>query len=449
MASVLYLASPLAAQAPQETAFSTPPAQTSSGESATAAQEKDEQRSPKFAQSVHSANESGWKFVWKNHPSLRTGDDRVRLDFRARFQGDVRNSEADLATDEQSALDIARRRVGVDGEVRGLVDFQVEYELKNQKSWRDVYVNYRQFDTVRIQIGQFKLPFSLDENTSSTNLDFIYRSRIATQLAPGRDPGVMVHGRLFKTVLNYEAGIFRHDGDNARSLSGTRVSGGRTKAARVRFEPFRSPKSALATLQLSLAFTTSTVPEGITGLRGRTALDLRFFKSDFWVNGQRHRIGVEQRWQPGPASIQFEFIRATDERNGQSVENADLSPLIAQGWYVSGTWALTGEKKRKGLDEPDRPLLQGGFGAIELAFRLEKLSFGSNGTVGLPSLSPRADNIARNADIATTIGVNWYFNRWAKIQGNLIREQIEDPSQGPVTDHPSFWSRVVRFQLTI
>jgi hypothetical protein len=43
------------------------------------------------------------------------------------------------------------------------------------------------------------LPSSLDENTSPTNLDFVYRSLAANQLPPGRDRGVMVHGRLFLT----------------------------------------------------------------------------------------------------------------------------------------------------------------------------------------------------------------------------------------------------------
>src|SRR5687767_145683 len=54
-------------------------------------------------------------FRWGDHPSLRVGD-MLRIDFRARFQGDLRGSDADLEEDD-SEVDIARRRIGIDGEV--------------------------------------------------------------------------------------------------------------------------------------------------------------------------------------------------------------------------------------------------------------------------------------------------------------------------------------------
>jgi len=134
-------------------------------------------------------------FRWENHPSLHLGPG-TRIDFRARFQGDLRGSEAsvDLAEDE-TGLDIAKRRVGIAGEIRNAVDFQIEAELGSDDLWRDVYANYKQYD-IQVQGGRFKLPFSLDENTSSTNLDFVYRSRAASELAPGRDLGLMLHGRV-------------------------------------------------------------------------------------------------------------------------------------------------------------------------------------------------------------------------------------------------------------
>jgi phosphate-selective porin len=133
--------------------------------------------------------------------------------FAAGFATDVRTAEAPLRFGNTARFDIARRRIGITGDIGRIADFQIEHELAAEGGWRDVYVNYRQLDHRNIQAGHFKLPCGLDENTSSTNLDFVYRSRAAT-LSPGRDQGVMAHGRV--GVFRYAGGVFLRDGDNGR-----------------------------------------------------------------------------------------------------------------------------------------------------------------------------------------------------------------------------------------
>jgi phosphate-selective porin OprO and OprP len=386
-----------------------------------------------------------WGFRWEDHPRLDLGRG-TWIDFRARVQGDLRKSEAALG--DPAAFDVARRRIGVEGRIAGVADYQIEYEISSDDRWRDVYIDYRQFTSLQVQAGKFKLPFSLDENTSATNLDFVYRSRAATQLAPGRDRGVMVHGRVAR-VLQYDMGIFDHDGRNARTNNPEHVFGGQTAAGRATLQPFRSSRSPLSDLQFGVAFTGSDVPEGIAALRGRTALDAPFFPADLWVRGHRRRVGLEARWRPGPYSVKAEYIRVQTERRGQSVEDSDLSPFVGTGWYISGTWLATGERKSSGADNPRRPLFRGGFGALEFAVRLEALRFGSTSQDGVPSTSPRADVVLGNRDRAATVGVNWYPYRRIKIQGNVIREELTDPARGPLPSQPGFWSRVFRVQLTL
>jgi phosphate-selective porin len=389
-----------------------------------------------------------FRFVWKDHPSLEIGK-RTHVDFRARVQSDALGSDTPSADTDGSSPDLARRRIGVSGDIEHLVEFQVERELGDDEPWRDVYANYHQFDVVQVQAGKFKLPFSLDENTSVTNLDFVYRSLTASQLAPGRDRGVMVHGRLLRRMLRYEIGAFDHDGRNGRTRNAARVFGEQTMAGRLTVQPFRSLKSGAADLLVGVAFTTSDVPLGFSSLRGQTFLRESFFEPDFWVQGRRRRTGLEVRWRPGPFSVKSEYMRVTTERRGQSVEDTDLSPLLATGWYVSGTWAVTGETKLDGLNQPRRPLFQGGYGAVELGWRLERLTFGSVATGDVPSDSVRADVIRGNADRATTLGVNWYLNRWVKLQFNAVRESLKDPSLGPRPSDATFWSRVLRLHLAI
>jgi len=45
--------------------------------------------------------------------------------------------------------------------------------------------------------------------------------------------------------------------------------------------------------------------------------------------------------------------------------------------------------------------------------------------------------------------VNWYANRWIKIQANLVRNAIALPEQGPLPSQSVFWSRIVRFQFSM
>ena len=120
------------------------------------------------------ASERGWKVSWENRPTVRYGD-LLRVDLRARVISDLRRSDASLKESDTSRFDIARRRIGISGEIAGVADFQVERELAGVRPWRDVSVNYRGLAHLELQAGQVKLPFGLDENTSSTNLDFVDR----------------------------------------------------------------------------------------------------------------------------------------------------------------------------------------------------------------------------------------------------------------------------------
>ena len=415
------------------------------------AEKKAEKKAGKKAEKAEKQGAEDWGFRWTDHPSLRLGPG-THVDFRARIQGNLQSSDVSISDEESdSSIDIARRRAGIEGEILNLFDYQVEAELGVKRDpWRDVYLNYKQFDVAQVIAGKFKVPFSLDENTSATKLDFVHRSRIATLLAPGRDLGVMVHGRVLpRGWLRYELGVFNEDGSNARTYNTERVHGERTLAGRALVQPFRSTKSLASDLAVGVSFTTSELPEGVSDLRGRTELDAPFYVPAVVVSGQRQRLGFEARWRPGPFSLKSEYIRLSDERLGQSVDNTDLSPFVSSGWYVSGTWAVTGERKADGLDSPRRPILQGGFGAVELALRVERIRFGAGDDDLTASNAPRSEIILGNSDRVYTMGVNWYANRWIKVQANLVRNTIALPDQGPMPSQSGYWSRIVRFQFSM
>jgi phosphate-selective porin len=389
----------------------------------------------------------GWSVQWDDHPEV-TWSDKVRVEFRARIQGDSRASRAAVERADSDTFDVGRRRVGIAGEIGGTLEFQIERELEDAVPWRDLYVNYRPMRGAQIQAGQFKLPFGLEETTSAGNLDFIYRSIVSTRLAPGRDRGTMLHGRVADRVLRYEIGVFAHDGENVRPKHAGRVSGGRTVAGRLTVEPFRNMKSAFSDLQVGFAMTHSSLPEGFPTVRGRSVLGVSFFDSDLWVKGTRRRDGVQLRWRPGRFSVASEVMRLSDDRRGQGSAGTDLSPFVARGWYVSGTWVVAGAADAANVARPTRPLFDGGFGSLQLALRRERLSLGSFGPVDMLSTSPRAEAVLGNSETATTIGVAWHLNRWIALEANAIHEAIGTPS---VTAAPRLriWSRLFRVQVSI
>ena len=120
----------------------------------------------------------------------------------------------------------------------------------------------------------------------------------------------------------------------------------------------------------------------------------------------------------------------------------------ARAWYVSGTWVLTGEDKRRPL-KAAAPLLHGGMGAVELAARYERIWFDSVGRLEPPLRNSRAETIFPEGEKALTLGINWTLNRFAKILANAIREQVEDRERNPVPNGAAFWSAVVRIQFVL
>lgn len=402
--------------------------------------------------------------VWKQHPSLRFGK-ALRLDFEAKFQEDYRSSYdgAEISA-PLPPWELHRTRLGVQGTLFKHIDFEVEREMREKEltdkdvalgltaspQWKDVNVNVDYLKNVQIQAGKFKMPFGLDTTTGVSHNDFIFRSLGSIYLTPSRDIGVMAHGRFFKRGLNYWTGVFRHDGDNARSK---KIQGGdETFAARVTGLPLRRVSAdRLGQFEVGGAFAVTRVTDDSfrpNGLRGRTAVTQDTYFEQVYVKGTRFRYETDVDWTIGPASMRAEYTHVLDQRRQQGFGDEDLPDARYRAWYVSGTWILTGERKSRPVKAGD-DFLRGGFGAVELAGRVERMWADSVDKTDEPFANPRAFTILPSGNKVFTGGVNWTLNRFTKLQVNLIREQVENPDRNPVPNGAAFWSRVFRLQLVL
>jgi phosphate-selective porin OprO/OprP len=378
--------------------------------------------------------------TWDNRPTIVFGEGS-RIEMHARLQSDylIRNEAdpdaASLTFDDRVSL--PRKRVGVEGVLFNRVEFQVEGEIGDDQPWRDVYADVKLHRALRVRAGRFKVPFSLEQLTSGTELDFIARAAAVDDLSPERDIGVMLHGRLADKAIKYEAGVFEVDAA-ARLWQAGAV---RTLAGRVTIAPLQDGTSRGSdALEISAALLRSDLPEGRGGPSGHLVMGDTFFRRMF-VNGTRTRMGASVAWNGTRGAVRGELIRSLDARLGQGIDGGDLSNLVSTGGYVAGVWHLAARDGRRWGKAPLR--------GLDLTGRFDRLSFGSASSSGDAFLNPRADRVAPIGRDAWTGGVNWYVNRWVKVQANAVREQLIDPlSLLPLGTTP-WWSTVVRFQVAM
>ena len=388
---------------------------------------------------------------WSNRPRFQFGD-VLRLDVHARVQTDVRLRDDTEDPEEplpfRDRVSVPKRRVGVEGVLFNRVEFQAERELRDDTNpWRDVYADVRLHRSFRVRAGQFKVPFSLEQLTSAYNLDFVTRASIVANLAPGRDIGIMVHGRVGNQVLKYEVGAFRFGNGiglpsaTATDLPELSIGAGRTIAARVTIAPLRDGKSrGSKDLEFGAAVVRNDLPEGRFGLPGHLAMGDTFFQRMF-VNGSRTRLGLSGQWDAGRARVTGELIRAADTRLGQAVDGSDLSDLVSEGWYVSAVWAVA--KARAKHHRGSR------LGDVDVAVRLDRLLFGSANQADEPFLNPRADRVATIGNQSLTFGATWSPNTWVKVQANTTRERLVDPLQLLSIGAIPLWSTMLRVQVAM
>jgi phosphate-selective porin len=201
---------------------------------------------------------------------------------------------------------------------------------------------------------------------------------------------------------------------------------------------------SLADVEIGMAAATSELSEGRSSLRGRLTSRDSFF-SPVLVSGRRLRVGGDLDWRPGPFGVRGEFLRADDARQHQGLLGETLPPLRAQGWYVSGVWAVAGRTAHATANDG---FAVRGLAGLELAARAEQLSFGTPGAAAAQVWTPRAEQLSTVTDRAWTVGINWTLNRLVRIQANAVRETVADRSRGAATPR-SAWFPVARLQVAL
>jgi phosphate-selective porin len=383
------------------------------------------------------------EFGIAEHPHVRFGD-AVTLDVLGRFDLTALNH---IDRSEESGFEIERRRIGVSGDVLGVIRFEIERELEDAADpWRDAWVGVTPAKAWLARAGKFKVPFSRARTTSLTKHAFVNRPLASEALAPGRQIGVGLEGELFDKVMTVEVGGFRESAAPAVVGSDGRWRETAIGAVRAGARPFRSWLRPLRNVELAAAATVGQRPESLDGVSGRSSTGETTLFPEVYVSGRRLRTGAEVSWSEGPLDLSGEYLRVADQRRAQGIRGEDLSDLVADGWHVSAAWRVFGTGRERSRPFGFAPL-EGGAGTLEIVGRVEALKFRSATALGPALRNPRAASLLGNADHAMTFGGNWYFSRFGRLQCNAIGERIEDALRSPVGSDRRFWTVVTRLQL--
>ena len=146
------------------------------------------------------------------------------------------NLEVSDSQIENSTFRIRRARVSFAGNIFslekwGVADYRLQVDFASSPQIVDAWVRYRPFNALGVQLGQFKLPLSIETSEyAPLQLEFIDYSLVIQRLvrmssndvtgisSTGRDCGAQLYGGLFEregfNILNYNIAVFNGNGIN-------------------------------------------------------------------------------------------------------------------------------------------------------------------------------------------------------------------------------------------
>lgn len=319
------------------------------------------------------------------------------------------------STDFHDSATIRRARLDVTATLWKVWQMKLQYDFAGTDSvlagLRDAWLVYNneKIWPVSAILGQFKENYGLESFSSSNDITFIERAMPSRAFSPPDARrlgfGLITHGHDLWTL---------HTGFYGRSASGEDIGGVELErddpavfAGRITLSPIHTEDKIV-----HLGFAGSYLaPDNSMRFRERPELNpgtTRLVDTGLMTNVDSvTRIGAEAAAVYGPLSLQGEYMRA-------EVERKDLSNPGFDGWYVQGSWILTGEPRiydfKFGTFKNPKPrsiVGLGDIGAWEIAFRYSGLDLNNKDVNG-----GKEENI--------TVGLNWYPTSNFKFMANYV-----------------------------
>jgi phosphate-selective porin len=209
-----------------------------------------------------------------------------------------------------------RLRLSLTGELMKNIRYKLQVDAVKNPILLDAQVEFVFHEAAVLRVGQFKVPFSQESQTSSADLETINRSQPVLKLAPGqdigcsgRDVGAVLYGKT--SFIEYAVGVFNGAGINKADTNEDKDWAGRLVVHPASF------------LTLAASF--------YNGRYSPTQNDPPV---------KRDRAGLDLAFLYGPFSLKGEFIQASD------------GDILKNGWYLQAGYFFL-PKKLQGIFKVD------------------------------------------------------------------------------------------------
>lgn len=351
----------------------------------------------------------------------------------------------ELFGDFQNAVGFRRARLGAEGEASEMSRWVFEVDFAGGDiNLKDAFFAVNHLPFLReVRVGYVAEPFTLEGQTRSVWFPFTERSP-SFVFDPARRWGAAVYSYTDDQRIFVQGGAFK----SGTTSDGNDIGDSNDMAyiARVVALPWYDDSNDSMHLfhvggAISQVYpkdnkvTFNQGPQNNLLQSGSDNPRVGFVPTVTMTADQYQLYNLQAALVLGPLSFQAEWTGThVDQTNGQ--------PVNLGGWYVFGSYFLTGEHRtynrqfgtfweptvRHPFLCPDGRSLAGGPGAWELAVRLAYLNFDS---ANLPKLSTGLPSGTRQTTV--TVGLNWYLNDNARIMFDWTHVLVDYPPFGDST----------------
>ncbi|MCB2090922.1 MAG: hypothetical protein KDF58_05690 [Alphaproteobacteria bacterium] len=356
------------------------------------------------------ANAEDVNVSWKGAPEFSSADGNFKMKIRGRLFTDWATA-SDNSGKVLDATEFRAARLGIEGVVMKDVKYKLELDFAGNKTSVTDATLVWDLKPVSVEVGQFKTPTSLEEQTSSRFTTFLERGSFTDAFEFSRMIGIAAN--YDENDITVKAGVFQ---GNANGGSGTVQ--GRTYAARATFAPKIGNDGSFIHIGAS-AFHRENDDNVLTlryRQRAQSHLAGRYVDTTAIAGKSDTFYGVELAGVSGPLSAQAEWgwMKTTALTGGTDAK--------FNGGYVDVSYFITGESRGYKSGTFDRvkvtnPVFSGGAGAWQIAARYDVID-----------LTDAAAAVIGGKQESCIIGVNWYLNNYSRVMANYSKSEIKGGS---------------------